>query len=162
MKSKHQEYVDDFEKDGGRVCDTCGKGYEGKNASMTLSVHKRLHDSSDWKVCEFCPYSSAYNNSVTYHSLGCLKNPKNATCKHCGKYIGPRAFDMSRHLSAHHGIGKFYKCLFCDYEMYNKHTLVDHIYNYHKDKPTITSIEAAHDIVYSESFPFIMRNGKLK
>jgi len=69
---------------------------------------------------------------------------------------------MSRHLAAHHGIGKFYKCLFCDYEIYDKRYLIDHTYSKHKDKPTITSKQAAHDIVYSESFPFIMRKGKLK
>jgi hypothetical protein len=66
---------------------------------------------------------------------------------------------MSSHLASHHGIGKFYKCLFCDHEVYNKQSLVNHIYGMHKDKPTITSYEATREIVYADSFPFVMRNG---
>ena len=161
MKSKHQEYVDDFEKDGGRVCDTCGKGYAGKNARTSLSLHKKLHDSLDWKVCDFCPYSASRNGNVNNHILKCSMNPDRAPptvkCKHCNEQVGVTS--MSSHLASHHGIGKFYKCLFCDYGMYNKHALVDHIYNKHKDKPTITSIEAARAIVYADSCPFVMRNG---
>ena len=161
MKSKHQEYVSDFEKDGGRVCDTCGKGYEGKRASDSLSNHKRLHDSLDWKVCDFCRYSAAGNSDVTKHILICSMNPDRAPptvkCKHCNEQVGVTG--MSQHLAAHHGIGKFYKCLFCDYEMYDKKALVSHIYNNHKDKPSITSMEATREIVYADSFPFVMRNG---
>ena len=48
---------------------------------------------------------------------------------------------------------------FCDHEVYNKNDLVSHIYNNHKDKPTITSYEATRAIVYADSFPFVMRNG---
>jgi hypothetical protein len=161
IKSKHQMYLDAFKKDGGHVCDTCGKGYEGSTARDHLSNHKRLHDSSDWGVCEFCPFSAAIHRNVTYHSLRCLKNPKSTTCKHCKKYIGIFS-RMTYHLGSHHGIGKFYKCLFCDYEKHCKHGLVYHIYNHHKDKPTITSKEAIREIVFAESFPFVMRNGKLK
>jgi len=160
MKSKHQEYVDDFEKDGGRVCDICGKGYKGKNARMSLSAHKRLHDSCDWKVCDFCPYSASRNGDVTKHMLTCSMNPDRAPptvkCKHCNEQVGTTS--MSSHLAAHHGIGKFYKCLFCDHEMYRKQNLVDHIYSNHKDKPTITSMEATREIVYADSYPFVMRN----
>jgi hypothetical protein len=162
MKSKHQEYVSDFEKDGGRVCDTCGKGYEGKNASVSLSSHKRLHDSLDWKVCDFCPFSSSRNDTVNNHILICSMNPDRAhpptvKCEHCNEQVGVSS--MSVHLTAHHGIGRFYKCLFCDYEMYNKQKLVSHIYSNHKDKPTITSMDAARAIVYADSFPFVTRNG---
>jgi len=159
MKSKHQEYVADFEKAGGYVCDTCGKGYEGKNAINSLSNHKRLHDSCDWKVCDFCPYSAAQSGDVTKHMLRCSMNPDCAPptdkCKHCNEQVT----HMYSHLASHHGIGKFYKCLFCDYEMYAKKDLVYHIYRKHKDKPTITSYEATREIVYADSFPSVTRNG---
>ena len=52
-----------------------------------------------------------------------------------------------------------YRRSFCDYEVYIKQALVNHIYNHHKDKPTITSMDATREIVYSDSFPFVMRNG---
>jgi len=161
MKSKHQEYVADFEKDGGRVCDTCGKGYKGKKARTILSLHERLHDSCDWKVCDFCPYSAAQNGDVTKHILTCSMNPDRAPltvkCKHCNEQVGTTS--MSSHLAAHHGIGKFYKCLFCDHEVYVKNNLFDHIYNKHKANPVITSMEAIREIVYADSFPFVMRDG---
>jgi len=67
---------------------------------------------------------------------------------------------MTNHLASHHGIGKFYKCLYCPYEKYSKKNLVTHLYNNHRDKPNVTSINAAYDIVYSDSFPFVMRNGE--
>jgi hypothetical protein len=66
---------------------------------------------------------------------------------------------MSSHLAAHHGIGRFYKCLFCDHEVYKKTDLIRHIYSNHKDKPNITSSEATHEIVFADSFPFVMRDG---
>jgi len=66
---------------------------------------------------------------------------------------------MSSHLAARHGIGKFYKCLFCDHEMYRKHNLFNHIYSVHKADPVITSMEATREIVYADSYPFVMRNG---
>ena len=75
ITSKHQAYVDSFKKDGGRVCTSCGKGFEGERASLCFfTQHKRLHDSRVWKVCEFCPYSSDYNSSVTKHTLRCSHN----------------------------------------------------------------------------------------
>jgi hypothetical protein len=43
--------------------------------------------------------------------------------------------------------------------MYNKQKLVSHIYNKHKDKPTITSYEAAREIVFADSYPSVTRNG---
>ena len=94
--------------------------------------------------------------------LTCSMNPDRAPpstdkCKHCNEQIAVTS--MSTHLASNHGIGKFFKCLFCDYEVYIKHDLVKHIYSNHKDKPTITSYEAAREIVYADSFPFVMRNG---
>jgi hypothetical protein len=165
IKSKHQEYVDEFRQLGGRLCDTCGIGYEGTNAGIILWRHRKLHDSRDWKECTFCPYSYSEITNVTRHILVCSMNPdRNADrapptvkCKHCHVQVGTKS--MSQHLGAHHGIGKFYKCLFCDFEMYDKQALVNHIFNNHKDKPTITSKEVTHDIVYADSFPFVMRNG---
>jgi hypothetical protein len=122
----------------------------------------RLHDSLDWKVCDFCRYSAAGNGTVTKHMLVCSMNPDRAPptvkCKHCDEQVGIGS-SMSSHLASHHGIGKFYKCLFCVYEMYDKKHLVRHIYNNHKDKPTITSYEAAREIVYADSFPSVTRNG---
>ncbi len=159
IKSKHREYVDDFEKDGGRVCDTCGKGFEGKYARDSLSQHKRHHDSLNWKVCDFCPFSAPQNGNVNTHILVYSMNPDRAPptvkCKHCNEQVT----HIFTHLAAHHGIGKFYKCLFCDYEMTSKQNLVKHIYNNHKDKPTITSYEATREIVFADSFPSVTRNG---
>jgi len=57
---------------------------------------------------------------------------------------------MSTHLAAHHSIGKFYKCLFYDYEMYDKRRLVKDIIRDHKDKPKY--------IVIADSFPFVIRS----
>ena len=161
IKSKHQEYVDEFRKLGGRMCDICGIGYEGTNAGVVLSNHRKNHDSHDWKECTFCPYSSPVLANVTRHSLICSMNPdrsaRTAKCKLCNNKVGIR--NISCHLSSHHGIGKFFRCLFCDYENYDKNTLVKHIHNMHKDKPTITSFEATREIVFGNSYPFVMRNG---
>ena len=143
------------------MCDTCGKGYEGKDARDSLSQHKRHHDSCDWKVCDFCPYSVSRNVHVNAHMLVCSMNPDRAPpstdkCKLCNEQVS----NMSTHLAVHHRIGKFYKCLFCDYEIYQKTDLVKHIYSMHKDKPTITSYEAAREIVFADSFPFVTRDGR--
>jgi len=66
---------------------------------------------------------------------------------------------MFTHLASHHGIGRFYKCLFCDYEMYRKEALFNHIYSVHKADPVITSMEAIREIIFADSFPFVMRDG---
>jgi hypothetical protein len=75
-------------------------------------------------------------------------------------YCDERPSNMNNHLSAHHNIGKFYQCLYCEYEHYHKGTLVSHIYNNHKDETNITSKQDAHDLVYVDSYPFELRNGK--
>lgn len=49
-----------------------------------------------------------------------------------------------------------YKCIFCDHDSNNnKGALAGHIWNKHKDQPTITTFRAAYDLVYSESYPLI-------
>ena len=158
LKSKHKQFIDKINNKHMPVCITCGFWCDSQDH---LSIHKRLHDSLDWKVCDFCPYSAATTDDVTKHILSCVKNPSRAPstltcCDLCDELVS----QYSDHLAARHGIGKFYKCLFCEHETYIKNNLVAHIYNNHKDKPSISSWEAAHDIVFADFYPIVRRGNQ--
>ena len=103
------------------------------------------------------PYSSStFSSSVMTGGFGGSASaftPQSTKCARCNEQV----FNISHHLTVKHGIGKFYKCLYCDLEIYNKQILVSHIFENHKH--LITSVKAVNAIVYSDSFPFMMRDG---
>jgi hypothetical protein len=159
VESVHQSYVEDLKARGKYVCPFCCKVYD---VERSYYMHLPSHDSSKWKMCEFCSYTHEQPGHVDKHILICPHNPHkviNAGRKKC-QQPGCEEYrsNMTLHLASAHRIGKFFQCPFCDLpETFRKAHLVSHIWRMHKDEPLITSEQAVKDIVMIDTFPFIVR-----
>jgi hypothetical protein len=142
---------------------------EEKVKSLIDSVHKHLtsigeHLMASRFISEIKKHEAAKGSSILQAEVSEDKQLSQVASSSHEKpqcdYCDERPNSMNKHLSARHNIGKFYKCLYCEYEIYQKGDLVRHIYNNHNDKPEITSKQAAHELVYVDSYPFELKNGK--
>lgn len=106
------------------ICDSCGKGFMNKSALKNHLAREHLGTSLACTVCEKTFYAAKYLSlHMECHQPDYWK--RNHPCKLCGRRFLRRPM-LLRHLKAHEGLVRSYKCTDCGKILSSSASLKDH------------------------------------